>query len=184
MALTPCPECGWKVSTKAKACPQCGHPQDEPKDTRSGRRAGGAAKRRAPGTEAGFLQAIQENPNDPAPRLVYADWLEERGDVRGEFLRLEHQLTQIPQRLAQLRAQIDPEWLAAVYSRCKVVLVSCLPAGKIMAIKLVREITGLGLKESKDVVESLPKVLREGVTRDEAERLAQQFRDVGVVAIE
>jgi uncharacterized protein (TIGR02996 family) len=63
--------------------------------------------------EAGFLRALQENPADDDARLVYADWLEERGDIRGEYLRLEHQLAQIPLRLAQLRQQIDPAWLAS-----------------------------------------------------------------------
>ena len=36
-----------------------------------------------------FLQAIIENPDDDAPRLLYADWLEERGDPRGEFIRVQ-----------------------------------------------------------------------------------------------
>jgi uncharacterized protein (TIGR02996 family) len=38
--------------------------------------------------DEGFLRAIQKNPEDDAFRLVYADWLEERGDLRGEYLRL------------------------------------------------------------------------------------------------
>jgi uncharacterized protein (TIGR02996 family) len=66
---------------------------------------------------AGFLRAIQKNPEDEAARLVYADWLEERGDIRGEYLRLEHQLVQTPLRLAQLQGQIDPTWLASVSRR-------------------------------------------------------------------
>jgi sulfatase modifying factor 1 len=44
--------------------------------------------------EAAFLQAMQENPEDTALRLVFADWLEERGDPRGELVRLLHTLTQ------------------------------------------------------------------------------------------
>src|SRR5271156_3705070 len=44
--------------------------------------------------EQAFLQAMQENPEDTALRLVFADWLEERGDPRGELLRLLHTLTQ------------------------------------------------------------------------------------------
>ncbi|HEY2147185.1 MAG TPA: TIGR02996 domain-containing protein, partial [Pirellulales bacterium] len=36
-----------------------------------------------------FLQAILADPEDDAPRLIYADWLEERGDPRGEFIRLQ-----------------------------------------------------------------------------------------------
>jgi uncharacterized protein (TIGR02996 family) len=41
------------------------------------------------GAEQGFLDAIWENPDDDAPRLVYADWLEERGNPRGEFIRVQ-----------------------------------------------------------------------------------------------
>jgi uncharacterized protein (TIGR02996 family) len=37
--------------------------------------------------EAGFLEAIREHPDDDGPRLVYADWLDERGEARGEFIR-------------------------------------------------------------------------------------------------
>lgn len=51
--------------------------------------------------EATFLQAMQEQPEDNALRLVFADWLEERGDPRGELLRLLHTLTkevETPQR--------------------------------------------------------------------------------------
>src|SRR2546421_19439 len=44
--------------------------------------------------EQAFLQAMQENPDDTFLRLVFADWLEERGDQRGELIRLLHTLTQ------------------------------------------------------------------------------------------
>jgi len=44
--------------------------------------------------EQAFLQAMQANPEDNALRLVFADWLEERGDARGELIRLLHTLTQ------------------------------------------------------------------------------------------
>jgi uncharacterized protein (TIGR02996 family) len=39
-----------------------------------------------------FLEAIRQNPDDDTPRLVYADWLEERDDPRGEFIRIQCQL--------------------------------------------------------------------------------------------
>src|SRR5580704_11727592 len=39
-----------------------------------------------------FLQAILDDPDDDAPRLIYADWLEERGDPRGEFIRVQCEL--------------------------------------------------------------------------------------------
>jgi uncharacterized protein (TIGR02996 family) len=44
-----------------------------------------------------FLQAILEDPDDDAPRLVYADWLEERGDPRGEFIRVQCHLARMGQ---------------------------------------------------------------------------------------
>ena len=64
--------------------------------------------------EAAFLEAIREDPNDDAARLVYADWLDEQGDSRCEYLRLEHQLSQTAQRLGELQRKIDPGWLADV----------------------------------------------------------------------
>ena len=50
---------------------------------------------------------------------------------------------------------------------------------KINVIKVVREVTGLGLKEAKDLVESAPKPIKEGVPKDEAEALKKKFEEVG-----
>ena len=50
---------------------------------------------------------------------------------------------------------------------------------KIKVIKAVREVTSLGLKEAKDLVESAPKLIKEGVPKDEAEALKKKFDDVG-----
>jgi large subunit ribosomal protein L7/L12 len=50
---------------------------------------------------------------------------------------------------------------------------------KIEAIKEVRAITGLGLKEAKDLVEAAPKMVKEGVSKDEAEKLKKQLEAVG-----
>jgi large subunit ribosomal protein L7/L12 len=50
---------------------------------------------------------------------------------------------------------------------------------KIKVIKVVREVTSLGLKEAKDLVESAPKPIKEGVTKDEAEAVKKKFDDVG-----
>ena len=52
-------------------------------------------------------------------------------------------------------------------------------ANKINVIKVVREVTGLGLKEAKDLVESVPKPVKEGVTKDEAAALVKKFEEVG-----
>jgi large subunit ribosomal protein L7/L12 len=50
---------------------------------------------------------------------------------------------------------------------------------KIKVIKVVRGITGLGLKEAKELVEGAPKVVKEGVSKDEAEELKSQLEEVG-----
>ncbi len=50
---------------------------------------------------------------------------------------------------------------------------------KIQVIKAVREITGLGLKEAKELVESAPKAVKEGVAKDEAEELQKKLEEAG-----
>jgi large subunit ribosomal protein L7/L12 len=50
---------------------------------------------------------------------------------------------------------------------------------KIKVIKVVREVTSLGLKEAKDLVESAPKPLKEGVNKDEADAIRKKFEEVG-----
>ena len=50
---------------------------------------------------------------------------------------------------------------------------------KIKVIKVVREVTSLGLKEAKDLVESAPKPIKEGVPKDEAEAIKKKFEEVG-----
>ena len=52
-------------------------------------------------------------------------------------------------------------------------------AEKIKVIKVVRELTGLGLKEAKDLVDSAPKTVKENVSKEEAAAAAAKFKDVG-----
>ena len=52
-------------------------------------------------------------------------------------------------------------------------------AEKIKVIKVVRDVTGLGLKEAKEAVESAPKILKEAVSKEEAEDIAKKFEEVG-----
>ena len=52
-------------------------------------------------------------------------------------------------------------------------------AEKIKVIKVVREVTNLGLKEAKDLVESAPKSIKEAVSKDEAESIKKKFEEVG-----
>ena len=52
-------------------------------------------------------------------------------------------------------------------------------AEKVKVIKVVREATGLGLKEAKDVVDGAPKVIKEGASKDEAEEIKKKLEEVG-----
>jgi len=52
-------------------------------------------------------------------------------------------------------------------------------AEKIKVIKVVREVTGLGLKEAKDLVDGAPKTLKENVSKEEANAIVEKFKEVG-----
>jgi uncharacterized protein (TIGR02996 family) len=73
--------------------------------------------------EVALYRAVLANPGDDAPRLVYADWLDERGDPRGVYLRLDRELAKPRrgqrfvkslERLKEVRAHCDPAWVVAV----------------------------------------------------------------------
>ncbi len=59
------------------------------------------------------------------------------------------------------------------------VVLTAVGGNKIGVIKVVREITSLGLKEAKDLVEGAPKPVKEGVNKDEAETIKKKFTDAG-----
>jgi uncharacterized protein (TIGR02996 family) len=73
-----------------------------------------------------FLQAILAEPDNDLPRLIYADWLEERGDPRGEFIRVQveiarvqpgdDRLTQLRQREEELLSKYRRDWLGPLHS--------------------------------------------------------------------
>jgi len=76
--------------------------------------------------EIAFLRAIANAPDDDAPRLVYADWLEERGDARAEFVRLEverrhlfdrkpNRKAIIDERIHELTFQLDTKWVRRMH---------------------------------------------------------------------
>ena len=54
-------------------------------------------------------------------------------------------------------------------------------ANKIAVIKVVRDVTGLGLKEAKDLVDGAPKTVKEGVSKEDAESMKAAFEEVGAV---
>jgi large subunit ribosomal protein L7/L12 len=59
------------------------------------------------------------------------------------------------------------------------VILQAVGANKINVIKVVREVTSLGLKEAKDLVEAAPKAVKEAVSKDEAETIKQKLADAG-----
>ena len=59
------------------------------------------------------------------------------------------------------------------------VILTAAGANKINVIKAVREVTNLGLKEAKDLVDGAPKPIKEGVNKDEAETIRKKFTDAG-----
>ncbi|MBS4179683.1 50S ribosomal protein L7/L12 [Lederbergia citrea] len=69
---------------------------------------------------------------------------------------------------------------AAEQTEFDVVLASA-GASKIKVIKVVREITGLGLKEAKELVDNAPKAVKEGASKEEAEELKAKLEEVGAV---
>src|SRR5207248_1944325 len=75
--------------------------------------------------EEAFLRAIAADPADESNRLVYADWLEERGDPRGEYIRLRLKVREprgrkrVRARLAELSAGIDGRWRRQVFAVAK-----------------------------------------------------------------
>jgi len=59
------------------------------------------------------------------------------------------------------------------------VILKAAGAEKIKVIKVVREITGLGLKEAKDIVDNAPKTIKEAIAKEAADEIAAKFKEVG-----
>lgn len=59
------------------------------------------------------------------------------------------------------------------------VILKSAGAGKLAVVKLVKDLTGLGLKEAKELVDGAPKLVKEGVAKDEAEALKKQLEEAG-----
>ncbi|MBQ8879573.1 MAG: 50S ribosomal protein L7/L12 [Clostridia bacterium] len=59
------------------------------------------------------------------------------------------------------------------------VILKAAGANKLAVIKVAREITGLGLKDAKDLVEAAPKAIKEGVSKEDADKIAEQLKAAG-----
>jgi uncharacterized protein (TIGR02996 family) len=134
--------------------------------------------------EAAFLAAIQAAPADATTRLVYADWLEERNDPRAEFLRLQHQLAVILDRLQHVRGGLESAWVRAVEVRRDVVVHEIFPGSRPKVIKLIRLSSGMSLEQVRALLARLPAVVLRELPLVQAERLRDEFAEVSTVTIE
>ena len=148
--------------------------------------------------ENGFLEAIAANPEDDSIRLVYADWLEERGDPRAEYLRLEVQYRELIEQLACVKKQLqelpgqiqtsayefDASWIDRVTPLRRLVLQSYPSVQKIAVIKLIREATGCGLREAKELSEACPRRSRAGSRKAKAKGIRKRFEPYATLTIE
>ncbi len=101
--------------------------------------------------ETAFLATIHESPRDTTLRLIYADWLEDRGDLRGELVRIEEEMRQLPVfsdrywqlkvRRNDLRAQAPTDWLEAMRygTDCLPIFAHGVPDGWKERWRLIRE---------------------------------------------
>lgn len=138
--------------------------------------------------EQGFLNAIRANPADDTARLVYADWLDERGDMRANLLRRECELIRLWAEVISLRQSVDEEWRTAVRPLARVVLHRYDPGRRIDIVKLAR-INQVGstadLHGAVEAVEYLPRTICNMIPFEEAVRIASDFLSAGgVVSIE
>jgi uncharacterized protein (TIGR02996 family) len=137
--------------------------------------------------EQAFFDALDKDPNDDIARLVWADQLQELGDPRGEYLRLEVQVHTATRRMEELRQQLDPRWLRSV-ARTWAIKIFSFPRERIIeTIKVIREATNCGLKDAKDVVNRItatgqPQVAIDGLDEAQVERALRTIRSSGAVA--
>jgi uncharacterized protein (TIGR02996 family) len=101
-----------------------------------------------------LLAAIAREPEDEANRMVYADALEQRGDPRSEYVRLEARFATLSRELAAREATLDAGWLAMVRRRYGVELVGAGP-NQIVTIRAIRQVLGSGLYDAKRIMHGL-----------------------------
>jgi uncharacterized protein (TIGR02996 family) len=142
--------------------------------------------------EKGFLRAIAASPDDDTTRLVYADWLEERGDLRAEYLRVEYRVrvegTKETSLLMELRSQLDTSWLRAVrdgrLGRDWVIVLQSLGSEQGVVIATLRQLLRMGERAAAAAVQGRPSELQRGLRYGEAQRLREQFGDAALVTVE
>ena len=115
----------------------------------------------------------QANPRARAPRMVYADWLEERGDPRAELLRLEDELARMPathsrrnavqRRLDNLVGDVTPEWLEIAGRRYDLILFNCGQSQREL-VSWLAEATQLPRPNVQKLLDQAPVKVMENIT--------------------
>jgi large subunit ribosomal protein L7/L12 len=119
-------------------------------------------------SEINMEQVIQALGNMPVMELIkLTKEMEEKWGVEAK-----------PQ-VQQLTSLPAPETKVAEKTEFDVVIVSVAADKKIAAIKTARELLGIGLLESKALIESLPKTIKEGISKEEAEELKRKLAEAG-----
>ena len=142
--------------------------------------------------EEALIKEVLENPELEAPRLVYADWLEERGDQRAEFLRLECEFNRfdfdhsaavdLKADLLELWEKLDcPEWLNRVGTKYNVWLIN-ERLGRLMVVKMIRMFAQISLKDAIDrIADKGPSRILWGLDLPKAEASLQTIRPVASI---
>ncbi len=99
--------------------------------------------------------------------------LEERFGVQAQAMPVASQVATVGAQ------QVAKEEKAEEKTEFNVILAGYEADKKIQVIKVVRAVTNLGLKEAKDLVEGVPKAVKEGVSKEEAEKIKKQLEEVG-----
>lgn len=104
------------------------------------------------------------------------------GEVKALIERLEDELgvkASAPVMMGAMAAAPASQAAQAVEKTEFDVILKDVGAEKIKVIKVVRELTGLGLKEAKDVVDGAPSKVKEGINKEDAEKIVAAFKEVG-----
>lgn len=97
-----------------------------------------------------------------------------------EYLKETHGIEPAAAAAVAVAAPAGGEDGAAAQEKSEFDVVLKAPGGaKLAVVKLVKELTGLGLKEAKEIVDAAPKAIKEGVAKDEAEALKKQLEEAG-----
>lgn len=99
-----------------------------------------------------------------------------------DYLKEEHGIVATASAPSRLQQTFDPKPVEEARTHFKIMLEGFAAAQKISVIKVVRQETGLGLKEAKDLVERAPTMLKDEVEKGEAERIVAELTKAGAEA--